>query len=132
MPCLQGIYFLTNHSLIVCPSPAIPTEVILLDTLYWITHPTHYGLTSPPSKYTKFGFATSIAYARLSRGIISGRSLFVLDMRTTMDPVLPIVLRPYKFSKSRPIKYRILAISHQKLAVKYRFLVINHQIVRIS
>jgi hypothetical protein len=49
-----------------------------------------------------------------------------------MGAVLPIVLRPYKFSKSRPIKYRILAISHQKLAVKYRFLVINHQIVRIS
>jgi hypothetical protein len=45
--------------------------------------------------------------------------------------VLPIVLRPYKFSKSKPIKYRILAISHQKYAVKYRLLVINHQIVRI-
>jgi hypothetical protein len=44
---------------------------------------------------------------------------------------LPIVLRPYKFSKSRPIKYRILAISRQKYAVKYRLLVINHQIVRI-
>jgi hypothetical protein len=29
------------------------------------------------------------------------------------ETVLPIVLRPYKFSKSRPIKYRILAISHQ-------------------
>jgi hypothetical protein len=48
-----------------------------------------------------------------------------------VQPVLPIVLRPYKFSKSRPIKYRILAISHQKYAVKYRLLVINHQIVRI-
>jgi hypothetical protein len=46
--------------------------------------------------------------------------------------VFPIVLRSYKFSKSRPIKYRILAISHQKYAVKYRFLVINHPIVRIS
>ena len=30
------------------------------------------------------------------------------------ESVFPIVLRPYKFSKSRPIKYRILAISHQK------------------
>jgi hypothetical protein len=28
--------------------------------------------------------------------------------------VYPKVLLPYKFSKLRPIKYRILAISHQK------------------
>ena len=30
-----------------------------------------------------------------------------------LTTVFPIVLRSYKFSKSRPIKYRILAISHQ-------------------
>jgi hypothetical protein len=28
--------------------------------------------------------------------------------------VCPKILLPYKFSKSRPIKYRILAIPHQK------------------
>lgn len=35
--------------------------------------------------------------------------------------VYPTVLRPYKFSKSTPIKYWILAISHQKYVVKRCF-----------
>lgn len=44
---------------------------------------------------------------------------------------LSLLLRPYKPSKSTPVTYRILVISHKREAVKYGGLVINHQAVRI-
>jgi hypothetical protein len=44
----------------------------------------------------------------------TGRAFQTVRCCPPSKPVNPIVLRPYKFSKLRPKKYRILAIPHQK------------------
>jgi len=57
----------------------------------------------------------------VASGLITNNS--ILFFLNSYDPacdiwlffqVNPIVLRPYKFSNLKPIKYRILAIPHQK------------------
>ena len=96
-------------------------------TSYWITDPTYYGITSPPSKYTKFGFATGVVYVRLSRETISGRSLFVLDMCTTMDRQKIQRLAVTNFFASRALRLESFMLNKvlffQRLSVHFDSLI---------
>jgi hypothetical protein len=97
------------------------------------------GSSSHPPLYYNYGKRPSQQQIISENPIIPDRVSITREaissaaQKTVLStPVYPKVLLPYKFSKLRPIKYRILTISHLKQAVKYWFLVINHQIVRIS